>query len=114
VVSTDREGIRMSCSSLFQLRKWRCVVCVWCRRYGPDLTWYVPLGLKPWFSSLGIRNVIELDWWQEVQHGGTKVGVCVCVSGICSRASIEAHMAWKNDAEGVPPFLCKASRAGMR
>jgi N-acyl-phosphatidylethanolamine-hydrolysing phospholipase D len=23
----------------------------------------VPLGLKPWFEQQGIRNVIELDWW---------------------------------------------------
>ena len=49
-----------------------------CRHYGPDLTWYVPLGLKPWFISLGIRNVIELDWWQEVQHAGSKVSRSSC------------------------------------
>jgi N-acyl-phosphatidylethanolamine-hydrolysing phospholipase D len=23
----------------------------------------VPLGLKPWFEQQGIRNVVELDWW---------------------------------------------------
>eukprot|EP00983_Pelagomonas_calceolata_P011994 385297-Pelagomonas_calceolata.AAC.1 len=27
---------------------------------------YVPLGLKAWFSKKGIRNVEELDWWQEL------------------------------------------------
>lgn len=25
----------------------------------------VPLGLKPWFESLGIRRVETMDWWQE-------------------------------------------------
>ncbi len=24
----------------------------------------VPLGIKPWMEALGIRNVVELDWWQ--------------------------------------------------
>ncbi len=25
----------------------------------------VPLGLKPWLAGVGVRNVIELDWWQQ-------------------------------------------------
>ncbi|CAK9203950.1 unnamed protein product [Sphagnum troendelagicum] len=25
----------------------------------------VPLGIKSWFTDLGITNVVELDWWQE-------------------------------------------------
>ncbi|KAJ3403498.1 hypothetical protein HDV05_007784 [Chytridiales sp. JEL 0842] len=33
-----------------------------------SVTWYVPLGLKPWFASYGVTNVIELDWWQEHIH----------------------------------------------
>ena len=28
----------------------------------------VPLGLKPWFEEQGIRNVVELDWWEAHQH----------------------------------------------
>ncbi len=34
------------------------------RRWGPDLPWYVPLGYRDWFAGLGMRNVIELDWWE--------------------------------------------------
>jgi N-acyl-phosphatidylethanolamine-hydrolysing phospholipase D len=34
-------------------------------RFGPDLPWYVPLGYRSWFDRLGVRNVIELDWWEE-------------------------------------------------
>jgi L-ascorbate metabolism protein UlaG (beta-lactamase superfamily) len=30
----------------------------------------VPLGLKAWFTSLGIDHVVELDWWQEHVVGG--------------------------------------------
>ncbi|PNH03963.1 N-acyl-phosphatidylethanolamine-hydrolyzing phospholipase D [Tetrabaena socialis] len=38
------------------------------RRYGKGLTWYVPLGLRSWFASEGVTNVVELDWWQSVTH----------------------------------------------
>lgn len=31
---------------------------------GPPL-FVVPLGLKPWLADRGIRNAVELDWWQE-------------------------------------------------
>lgn len=27
-------------------------------------TFFVPLGLKAWFTRIGIENVVELDWWQ--------------------------------------------------
>lgn len=26
---------------------------------------FVPLGLKMWFASIGIENVLELDWWEQ-------------------------------------------------
>ncbi|MCX8124594.1 MAG: MBL fold metallo-hydrolase [Spirochaetes bacterium] len=31
----------------------------------PHAVFYVPLGLKDYFISLGRNNVVELDWWQE-------------------------------------------------
>lgn len=34
-------------------------------RFGDDLPWYAPLGYRAWFAALGIRNVTELDWWEE-------------------------------------------------
>jgi N-acyl-phosphatidylethanolamine-hydrolysing phospholipase D len=43
------------------------------KRFGDQLRWYVPLGLKAWFTGRGISNVQELDWWQEAQHPGSKV-----------------------------------------
>eukprot|EP00877_Chromochloris_zofingiensis_P006620 jgi/Chrzof1/2210/Cz11g06150.t1 len=45
------------------------------RRFGDHVTWYVPLGLKAWFQAEGITNVIELDWWQEVAHHGSRVKI---------------------------------------
>lgn len=32
----------------------------------------VPLGVKPWFTSLGITNVIEMDWWDQHLHKGVE------------------------------------------
>jgi len=46
------------------------------KRFGNNLTWYVPLGVKEWFESRGMsQNVVELDWWQEVKHKDTKTSV---------------------------------------
>jgi len=36
---------------------------------GPPL-FLVPLGIKPWLNDLGITNVKELDWWDNVAQGG--------------------------------------------
>ena len=33
----------------------------------------VPLGLKPWFTELGIDRVEELDWWQSVGEGSARI-----------------------------------------
>ncbi len=32
----------------------------------------VPLGLKPWMADLGIRNVVEMDWWDSHVHEGVE------------------------------------------
>ncbi len=32
---------------------------------GDSPLWIVPMGLKSWFSSLGIQNVVEMEWWDE-------------------------------------------------
>src|SRR5439155_12368964 len=32
-------------------------------------TFFVPLGLRAWFESRGIRDVVELDWWQSARIG---------------------------------------------
>lgn len=33
-------------------------------RLGNSVKWYVPLGLKKWFQTRGITNVVELGWWE--------------------------------------------------
>ena len=34
------------------------------QREGGATLFLVPLGQKPWFTEVGIPNVVELDWWQ--------------------------------------------------
>ncbi|KAL7408976.1 beta-lactamase superfamily domain-containing protein [Mrakia frigida] len=34
------------------------------RELGNSVRWFVPLGVKEWFTEQGVQNVIELDWWQ--------------------------------------------------
>jgi N-acyl-phosphatidylethanolamine-hydrolysing phospholipase D len=33
-------------------------------------TFFVPLGLKAWLADFGIRDVVELDWWQSQAFRG--------------------------------------------
>lgn len=35
------------------------------KRFGDQLTWFVPSGLKSWMVSSGCQKVVELGWWQE-------------------------------------------------
>ncbi|MFK8257045.1 MBL fold metallo-hydrolase [Erwinia sp. AnSW2-5] len=39
------------------------------RRF-PHVTFVVPLGLETWFKHIGARQVVSLDWWQQVQTCG--------------------------------------------
>ena len=37
------------------------------QRFGKDLCWFVPMGLKNWMSECGCQNIIELEWWEEAE-----------------------------------------------
>jgi len=42
-------------------------------KIGNAATWLVPLGYKSWFKDLGVTNVKELDWWDEIKVAGARV-----------------------------------------
>lgn len=50
------------------------------RLFGDSLRWYVQMGLRAWFKAQAIKNVIELDWWQEIEdmHSGLKITFTPC------------------------------------
>ncbi|KAI9473720.1 MAG: beta-lactamase superfamily domain-containing protein [Benjaminiella poitrasii] len=56
---------------------------------GNDVTWYIPMGLRGWFVKRGIKNVVELDWWQEIHYKSKPDILIVCVPAMHeSRASL--------------------------
>ncbi len=38
-------------------------------RLPPTVAWYVPLGMAAWFRERGVREVVELDWWESAERG---------------------------------------------
>ena len=42
------------------------------RQKGGAPRFFVPLGLKDWFSAQGISTVTELDWWDSAAHMGVR------------------------------------------
>lgn len=51
------------------------------QRFGPQLRWFVPEGLRPWMQSCGCETVVELSWWDE--HVFTKEGLDAGVKFAC-------------------------------
>lgn len=87
-------------------------------RWGKALTWYVPLGVKAWFDSEGIKGkqVVELDWWQVgcdtcagVQRSLHSLCVCMRIGDL---EQLGASGLWHtghpdcNEAERKGRFLC--------
>ena len=50
----------------------RASVC-WIARHNPQALFVVPLGVRRWMLRHGIRNTVELDWWQSHQAAGTRI-----------------------------------------
>lgn len=40
---------------------------------GDRTIWVVPLGYKQWFADLGVRSVVELDWWDSRNIAGATI-----------------------------------------
>jgi L-ascorbate metabolism protein UlaG (beta-lactamase superfamily) len=40
------------------------------REGGRQTVFFVPLGFRKWFDSLGINKIVEMDWWDSVSEGG--------------------------------------------
>jgi len=39
----------------------------------PNIKFFVPLGLASFFQKRGIRNVVEMDWWEGIEFKNVKV-----------------------------------------
>jgi N-acyl-phosphatidylethanolamine-hydrolysing phospholipase D len=40
------------------------------RRFGDSVRWFTPLAYRAWFRARGVRNLTELDWWEEADLEG--------------------------------------------
>lgn len=49
----------------------------------PDVHFFVPLGLKTWFSRRGTEQVTELDWWQSFNWCGMVFTAVLPDTGVC-------------------------------
>ncbi len=43
------------------------------REGGQKTTFFVPLGFGRWFKDLGIKQVVEMDWWDESAYGDIRI-----------------------------------------
>jgi N-acyl-phosphatidylethanolamine-hydrolysing phospholipase D len=59
---------------------------------GDSVTWYIPLGLRDWFVSKGVENVIELDWWQEIHHKERPDILIACVPAMVNIYIINLYL----------------------
>lgn len=78
------------------------------RQAGGSPRFYVPLGLAPWFHSMGIDNVVELDWWEARDEGDLKIH-CVPVQHWSKRGLFDRNQTlwggWVIEARGsAKPF----------
>ncbi len=42
------------------------------KRYGERLTWFCGRGTRQWFLDNHIKNIVELDWWEEYHYSVRK------------------------------------------
>jgi N-acyl-phosphatidylethanolamine-hydrolysing phospholipase D len=60
------------------------------RRFGDDLRFFVPSGLAGWFHRRGIRNLVELDWWQS-DAGTDPETFCVPAQHFSGRGAFDGN-----------------------
>ena len=67
----------------------------------PQISWFVPLGLKRWFAKLGMTRIYELDWWQEHACAPLPSGATVQITALPSqhfsgRTIIDYNRIWRD------------------
>lgn len=60
-------------------------------RRDPDAQWVTTLGVGAFLRSHGVRRVVELDWWEEIETAGAQVG-CTPAQHFSSRGIRDRNM----------------------
>ncbi|UJR20371.1 hypothetical protein I4U23_023503 [Adineta vaga] len=58
------------------------------KRYGKQLTWFCGRGLRQWFLGNHVKNVIELDWWENYHYSKKNISIAFLPAQHWSRRGI--------------------------
>jgi N-acyl-phosphatidylethanolamine-hydrolysing phospholipase D len=61
------------------------------RRFGDDLCFCIPMGLRRWFEKRGIHNLVELDWWQSTPLVGKNEVFCLPAQHFSGRTATDTN-----------------------
>ena len=61
------------------------------RRFGSDLRFCIPMGLRRWFEKRGIHNLLELDWWQSAPLTGNSEVFCLPAQHFSGRTPTDTN-----------------------
>ncbi len=74
------------------------------RRFGETLRFCIPSGLRQWFEKRGIRNLVELDWWQSATLDETNEAFCLPTQHFSGRTPTDTNTSlwcsWLLDING--------------
>ncbi|KAK7479928.1 hypothetical protein BaRGS_00028836 [Batillaria attramentaria] len=69
------------------------------KRFGKDLQWFVPMGLKKWMNDTGCENVVEMTWWDEHEvkgSSGVRVACTPCQHWCKRSATDDNKVLWSS------------------
>lgn len=78
------------------------------QRFGMRTTWYVPLGVKHFLTKWGVKKVVEMDWWQEVEHFRTKATTTTTAEAAATTAGGAAGAAGSSSSGSGKPAAAAA------
>jgi len=61
------------------------------RRFGDNLRFCIPRGLKQWFEKRDIHNLVELDWWQSEPLSGNREVFCLPAQHFSGRTPTDTN-----------------------
>ena len=60
-------------------------------RFGRQLCWYVPAGLKKWMSDIGCENCVEMTWWGETSLSSDVRMACLPCQHWSGRSTLDTN-----------------------
>lgn len=61
------------------------------RRFGDNLCFCIPMGLRRWFEKRGIHNLVELDWWQSTPLADKNEVFCLPTQHFSGRTATDTN-----------------------